>query len=835
MYLNSLDLMYARYIPPQAEPRAATVTPQPSNGTKNKPKQSSKRKRLDEAKASPSKRNRHGEKDDEKEIDTQVPRVRERVGKKLNKLEISNGREAAEQPDLATSSVDGVDNISTQNGRQEHKEEDPLTVERSARKAERRAARKAAREATPSEDDEKPSKAHARILAKFEKSALQPVPKGSDDEESVVAEEAELRDLVPIPRPKGAINAFAKPTFSTLPSWLSEPIIATSEQRTAFSDLGIESELLSKLTTGGFGMALPVQASVLPLLLPTHRQHPGDVCVSAATGSGKTIAYVLPIIQSLRHRVEPRLRALLVVPTRELVSQVRQVAETFVKGSDLKIGTAVGTHTLKAEQEALVHRANRYDPDGWQKLRLLLDESADDLSHWDDPEHHARVEEALVTLPGHVPEYRSKVDILICTPGRLVDHIKNTRGFTLANLEWLVIDEADRLLDQSFQEWSDTVNKALLQSQRRDCRPSFRRGVRKVMLSATMTSNLSQLDALKLQNPRLVVVGDMNDSNRHDRSEASASATVLPPTLREHAVPVGDGSLKPLYMMQLIDAVLGRTSEFSKDGSIVPTKSHREVDMDQDSGDDSDDSSSVLSSDSDSVTSSSSGTSEDSVTSSVSSPASSISSSADAASSMSVESPGSSSVTAETSTVPLLHGAHKTSVTNSNENALIFTSTNEAALRLSSLLTILSSGHGKPYRIASITKSSNASGTRAILQAFNSGAIQVLVASDRIARGLDLPSLSTVINYDVPRSMTSYVHRAGRTARAGRHGTAWTLLESHEARWFWKEIGGAEAKIGRPSGNVVHRTRLMGEKGWSEQARAMYSEALERLKKDVMR
>jgi ATP-dependent RNA helicase DDX51/DBP6 len=65
-----------------------------------------------------------------------------------------------------------------------------------------------------------------------------------------------------------------------------------------------------------------------------------------------------------------------------------------------------------------------------------------------------------------------------------------------------------------------------------------------------------------------------------------------------------------------------------------------------------------------------------------------------------------------------------------------------------------------------------------------------LIATDRASRGLDIPDLQHVISYDVPGSALTYVHRVGRTARAGREGTAWTCVEHREGRWFWREIGG---------------------------------------------
>jgi ATP-dependent RNA helicase DDX51/DBP6 len=61
----------------------------------------------------------------------------------------------------------------------------------------------------------------------------------------------------------------------------------------------------------------------------------------------------------------------------------------------------------------------------------------------------------------HIPVYDSGVDILICTPGRLVEHIENTTGFLLNSVQWLVIDEADQLLNQDFQGWASVLMDAL--------------------------------------------------------------------------------------------------------------------------------------------------------------------------------------------------------------------------------------------------------------------------------------------------------------------------------------------------------------------------------------
>lgn len=132
----------------------------------------------------------------------------------------------------------------------------------------------------------------------------------------------------------------------------------------------------------------------------------GDVCISAPTGSGKTLAYVLPIVQCLLTRVVPRVRALVLVPTRDLVHQVYSVFKTYTAGTPLRVMSSAGQRAFLVEQAEL---------------------------------------------------QRGAVDILVCTPGRLVDHLDQTTGFTLQHLRFLVVDEADRMLTQSYQNWVHRV------------------------------------------------------------------------------------------------------------------------------------------------------------------------------------------------------------------------------------------------------------------------------------------------------------------------------------------------------------------------------------------
>jgi ATP-dependent RNA helicase DDX51/DBP6 len=111
------------------------------------------------------------------------------------------------------------------------------------------------------------------------------------------------------------------------------------------------------------------------------------------------------------------------------------------------------------------------------------------------------------------------------------------------------------------------------------------------------------------------------------------------------------------------------------------------------------------------------------------------------------------------------------------------------------------------------------------LRSFSSGTVSILVASDLVSRGLDLPNLAHVINYDVPSSLTSYVHRVGRTARAGRKGHAWTFFTDTDGGWFWNDIARATAiNRERKVGRVNIQKEIFGEI-----QRKRYEDALEKL------
>jgi ATP-dependent RNA helicase DDX51/DBP6 len=415
---------------------------------------------------------------------------------------------------------------------------------------------------------------HAGIRHKFETSKAKTRlsasrgDNGSEDKESHdrsedanqdVTASSVLHGLEPLPQPLQVEPSNELPSYSTLPGWMAKPLWVALSATSDFKDLDLDSHILSNLQEKGISKAFAVQAAVLPLLSKGKSRHRGDICISAATGSGKTLAYVLPMIQALKNLVGRKLRGLIVVPTRELVAQAREVCEVCATGTNVRIATALGSRALKDEQNALIEEHVVYDPEQYNSER----EKPIDWTDFGLEHLLARSEEDSL-MANYVKKFASKVDVLITTPGRLVDHLRSTPGFNLDDVQWVVIDEADRLLNESFQEWIEVVMPALNSDVALRSRDSLlrelnleapRRRVQKVILSATMTQDISKLNSLGLSNPKLVVVGDQpkpQTLNENGVAMEDAKAVPdtngtfnLPSTLMEFAVSVGDGSETP--------------------------------------------------------------------------------------------------------------------------------------------------------------------------------------------------------------------------------------------------------------------------------------------------
>lgn len=163
---------------------------------------------------------------------------------------------------------------------------------------------------------------------------------------------------------------------------------------------GINELILNNLTRQGITNLFPIQQNAIPKIMKADSVDTfglGDICISAPTGSGKTLVYVIPIVQALLSRAIPRLRALVVVPTHELVNQVAQTFNSCSAGSDLRVVAMTADTPFLQQQE-------------------ILQESDAGL-----------IDEQKLAKTG--------VDILVSTPGRLVDHLDSTPGFTLEHLQ----------------------------------------------------------------------------------------------------------------------------------------------------------------------------------------------------------------------------------------------------------------------------------------------------------------------------------------------------------------------------------------------------------------
>ncbi|KAG8041492.1 hypothetical protein G9C98_002785 [Cotesia typhae] len=193
------------------------------------------------------------------------------------------------------------------------------------------------------------------------------------------------------------VNNSKKKTKVTrvLPKWLTHPEIISADltsgpelDEECRDSLKLDEQLVKALEENGIKKLFPVQLSLIKWMLKCNENRsmgwwPRDTCVSAPTGS---------------------VRCLIVLPVQELAAQVNRVMLTYCKNTNLKVALITGAAPMEIEQLKLVKKTQNGD---------LI----------------------------------SKVDIVISTPGRLVDHIEKTQGFTLKYLEFLIIDEADRSTD----------------------------------------------------------------------------------------------------------------------------------------------------------------------------------------------------------------------------------------------------------------------------------------------------------------------------------------------------------------------------------------------------
>lgn len=204
----------------------------------------------------------------------------------------------------------------------------------------------------------------------------------------------------------------------------------------SFKDLGLSQPVLAAIADAGYSKPTPIQEQAIPLIVQGR-----DVMGLAQTGTGKTAAFTLPIVDRLIDGPR-RTRVLVLTPTRELCIQVEESVRKYAKHAPLGVAPVYGGVPLEPQQKKL----------------------------------------------------RAGVDIVVATPGRLIDHLER-QNVVFDDLEVLVLDEADRMLDMGF---APQINKIV------DQIPSYRQTL---LFSATMPPEVEALARKYLRKPVVVQVG----------------------------------------------------------------------------------------------------------------------------------------------------------------------------------------------------------------------------------------------------------------------------------------------------------------------------------------
>ncbi|RKF53798.1 ATP-dependent RNA helicase drs1 [Erysiphe neolycopersici] len=411
---------------------------------------------------------------------------------------------------------------------------------------------------------------------------------------------------------------------------------ANTSNINTFQAMSLSRPILRGLTSVGFTYPTPIQSKTIPVALLGK-----DIVGGAVTGSGKTAAFIVPILERLLYRPKkiPTSRVAILMPTRELAIQCHGVATKLARYTDIKFCLAVGGLSLKA-QEA---------------------------------------------------ELRLRPDVIIGTPGRFIDHIRNSASFTVDTLEILVLDEADRMLEAGF---ADELNEIVT---------TIPKSRQTMLFSATMTSSIDNLIRVGLNKPIRLLV----DAQRKTVATLTQEFIRLRP---------GRETKRMGYLLYLCKGVYTQRV-------IIFFRQKKE--------------------------------------------------------------------------------AHRARV--------IFGLSELKAAELHG-------GMSQEQRILSV-------------EAFRDGKVSFLLATDLASRGLDIKGVETVINYEAPQSLEIYLHRVGRTARAGRHGRACTLAAESD-----RKVVKSAVKNGRLHGAKIVSRMIEADVadkwqdkvvGWEEEIEAILKEEKE--------
>ncbi|XP_022184800.2 probable ATP-dependent RNA helicase DDX27 isoform X2 [Nilaparvata lugens] len=365
------------------------------------------------------------------------------------------------------------------------------------------------------------------------------------------------------------------------------------DEKASFYEMNLSRPLLKAIGAMSFVHPTPIQAATIPVALMGR-----DICGCAATGTGKTAAYMLPTLERLIYKPlsgAPVTRVVVLVPTRELGVQVYSVTRQLAQFTKIDVALSVGGLDVKVQEQML----------------------------------------------------RKSPDIVIATPGRLIDHIRNAPSFSIDQVEVLILDEADRILDEYFQEQLHEIVKQCSRTRQT------------LLFSATMTDAVRDLASVSLDKPVRIFVDNNQDVAFNLRQEFVK--------IRQKYEP---------YREAILASLVCRTFHSS---------------------------------------------------------------------------------------------------------TMVFVQTKKEAHRVHIMLGLLG------VKVAELHGNMSQPQRMEALRRFKDSEVDVLVATDVAARGLDIRNVKTVINFVMPPSLEHYIHRVGRTARAGRAGVSVSMCGESE-RKIVKEI-----------------------------------------------
>ena len=349
-----------------------------------------------------------------------------------------------------------------------------------------------------------------------------------------------------------------------------------------FKEFNLNKLLQAGLDDVGFQEPTPIQEQCIPLLLQGY-----DVLGAAQTGTGKTGAFVIPVLELMLKEKKDHIRTLILSPTRELAQQIDEQIFALGYHTDTTSCTIIGGEDFGKQAEAI----------------------------------------------------RAGVDILVATPGRLIDQMK-VLDVDFSGIEFLILDEADRMLDMGFLPDVQHIIDKL---------PNTRQNL---LFSATMPKDIHKLASNIMKDPKKVEIEVSTTSNSVEQK-----AYLL------------DGREKLRFIQRYF-------------------------------------------------------------------------------------------------------GHHEWN------SCIIFTATKKGADQLVNALKKID------VEAVGIHGDRDQNERNIALQAFKNGTVSVIVATDVLARGIDISDVSMIINYDVPRAVEDYIHRIGRTGRYDKEGTAVTLVNRQDQKYF---------------------------------------------------